>query len=154
MTTAYAADPTAINFMQTLTSATGDQLLQPGKDCKPGMIAGRDCSQEPTTLGDLALVALETVTDEDPKSRAKDASSGAPPIGTPLVVLPLGRTGHQPGSASTGKRRLFRRDAPPELLQRAVQLTVEFHDFLDLASTPFLAIRFSWHSYGDLLFVN
>jgi FkbM family methyltransferase len=59
------------------------------------------------------------------------------------------------------------RDAPPELLQRVVQLTVEFHDFLDPASTPaiitvvkkmqslgFFAIRFSWHSYGDLLFVN
>ena len=59
------------------------------------------------------------------------------------------------------------REAPPELLQRIAQLTVEFHDFLDPASIPaivavikkmqslgFLAIRFSWHSYGDLLFVN
>jgi FkbM family methyltransferase len=59
------------------------------------------------------------------------------------------------------------RDASPELLQRVVQLTVEFHDFLDRTSTPaivavikkmqslgFLAIKFSWHSYGNLLFVN
>ena len=59
------------------------------------------------------------------------------------------------------------RDAPPEILQKVAQLTVEFHDFLDRASTPaiiavikrmkslgFLAIRFSWHSYGDLLFIN
>jgi hypothetical protein len=58
-------------------------------------------------------------------------------------------------------------DAPPEILQRVAQLTVEFHDFLDPTTTPailavikkmrslgFLAIRFSWHSYGDLLFVN
>ena len=59
------------------------------------------------------------------------------------------------------------RDAPPEILQRVAQLTVEFHDFLDPGSIPgilavikkmrslgFLAIKFSWHSYGDLLFVN
>jgi FkbM family methyltransferase len=59
------------------------------------------------------------------------------------------------------------RDAPPEILQRVAQMTVEFHDFLDPGTTPeilavikkmrslgFLAIRFSWHSYGDLLFVN
>jgi len=59
------------------------------------------------------------------------------------------------------------RDAPNEILLKVAQLTVEFHDFLDPASTPaiiavikrmqslgFHAIRFSWHSYGDLLFVN
>ena len=58
-------------------------------------------------------------------------------------------------------------DSSPEILQRVVQLTVEFHDFLDSTSIPgiraaikkmrglgFLAIRFSWHTYGDLLFVN
>src|SRR5437870_4984265 len=59
------------------------------------------------------------------------------------------------------------RDASPEILQKVAQLTVEFHDFLDVTSTPairevikkmrrlgFLAIRFSWRSYGDVLFVN
>src|SRR5262249_11790373 len=59
------------------------------------------------------------------------------------------------------------RDASPESLQRIAQLTVEFHDFLDAGSLPairmiirrmqtlgFFAVKFSWHSYGDLLFVN
>ena len=59
------------------------------------------------------------------------------------------------------------RDAAPALFERVAQMTVEFHDFLDPASLPairavidkmerlgFLAIRFSWHSYGDLLFVS
>jgi FkbM family methyltransferase len=59
------------------------------------------------------------------------------------------------------------REASPESLQRIAQLTVEFHDFLDGESVPairmvidkmqrlgFFALRFSWHSYGDLLFVN
>jgi FkbM family methyltransferase len=59
------------------------------------------------------------------------------------------------------------RDAPPEILQRVVQLSVEFHDFIDPSSTPailavikrmrnlgFLAIKFSWRSYGDFLFIN
>jgi FkbM family methyltransferase len=58
-------------------------------------------------------------------------------------------------------------EASPELLQRVSQLTVEFHDFLDKDSVPairavikkmkglgFLAVKFSWHTYGDLLFVN
>ena len=57
--------------------------------------------------------------------------------------------------------------ATDEQLQRVVQLTVEFHDFIDSASVPaiqgvihrlqslgFFAIRFSWRSYGDLLFIN
>ncbi len=57
--------------------------------------------------------------------------------------------------------------AADEQLQRVVQLTVEFHDFLDsgsvagiqrvirrLQSLGFFAIRFSWRSYGDLLFIN
>jgi FkbM family methyltransferase len=59
------------------------------------------------------------------------------------------------------------RDAAPGLFERVAQLTVEFHDFLDPVSLPairavidrmerlgFLAIKFSWHSYGDMLFVN
>jgi FkbM family methyltransferase len=58
-------------------------------------------------------------------------------------------------------------NASPPLLKRVVQLTVEFHDFVDPRSVPeikevikrmtalgFLAIRFSWRSYGDLLFIN
>jgi FkbM family methyltransferase len=58
-------------------------------------------------------------------------------------------------------------DASPEILQRVAQMTVEFHDFIDSTSTPairavikkmkglgFLAIRFSWRTYGDFLFVN
>jgi FkbM family methyltransferase len=58
-------------------------------------------------------------------------------------------------------------DASPEILERIAQLTVEFHDFLDAASKPgiravidklrglgFFTIRFSWHTYGDVLFVN
>lgn len=57
--------------------------------------------------------------------------------------------------------------APAELFARVAQMTVEFHDFLDPASVPairaviarmegmgFHAIRFSWNSYGDLLFIN
>jgi hypothetical protein len=59
------------------------------------------------------------------------------------------------------------RDALPGTLQKVAQLTVEFHDFLDGASRPAirsvikkmrgprtLVIRFSWHTYGDVLFVN
>jgi hypothetical protein len=59
------------------------------------------------------------------------------------------------------------RDATPDVLQRIVQLTVEFHDFLDstnaaaigdvikkMKNLGFLAIKFSWHTYGDFLFVN
>ena len=50
---------------------------------------------------------------------------------------------------------------------RVVQLTVEFHDFLDPQSLPeirsviarmetlgFAVLRFSWRNYGDILFVN
>lgn len=57
--------------------------------------------------------------------------------------------------------------ASPELLSRVVQLTVEFHDFLDPKSVPeihsvimrlrglgFHPIRFSWRSFGDMLFIN
>lgn len=57
--------------------------------------------------------------------------------------------------------------APTEALARIVQLTVEFHDFLDHASLPrikavikrmrllgFQAVKFSWRSYGDVLFVS
>ena len=59
------------------------------------------------------------------------------------------------------------RDAAPALFERIAQMTVEFHDFLDPSSLPairavidkierlgFLAIKFSWRSHGDLLFVN
>jgi FkbM family methyltransferase len=66
-----------------------------------------------------------------------------------------------------GEELAVLRDASPESLQRIAQLTVEFHDFLDRGSVPairtiiekmrslgFFAMRFSWHSYGDLLFVN
>jgi FkbM family methyltransferase len=58
-------------------------------------------------------------------------------------------------------------EAPAKLFKRVAQITVEFHDFLDPASVPaikrviqrmrdlgFLAFRMSWHSYGDMLFVN
>jgi len=57
--------------------------------------------------------------------------------------------------------------ASNEALSRIGQLTVEFHDFLDASTIPairgviarlknlgFLAFKMSWHSYGDLLFVN
>jgi FkbM family methyltransferase len=50
---------------------------------------------------------------------------------------------------------------------RVVQMTVEFHDFLDPESLPdiryvinrmerlgFCAIKFSWNTYGDVLFIN
>jgi FkbM family methyltransferase len=58
-------------------------------------------------------------------------------------------------------------DAAPKVFERVAQITVEFHDFLDPESLPairsvidrlerlgFVAIRFSWRSYGDMLFVN
>ena len=57
--------------------------------------------------------------------------------------------------------------SPAELFSRVVQMTVEFHDFLDPASRPkilavidrlrrlgFHVVKFSWNSYGDMLFVN
>jgi FkbM family methyltransferase len=57
--------------------------------------------------------------------------------------------------------------AAPKVLQRVAQMTVEFHDFLEPKSLPairsiierleclgFVSVRFSWHSYGDVLFVN
>jgi FkbM family methyltransferase len=59
------------------------------------------------------------------------------------------------------------RDAPEELFDRVAQMTVEFHDFIDPASVPaireviarmhrlgFHIIKFSWRSYGDVLFLN
>src|SRR5262245_6361472 len=58
-------------------------------------------------------------------------------------------------------------DAPDCLFERVAQLSVEFHDFIDASCVPqiiaaiermnslgFHAVRFSWHSYGDVLFVN
>lgn len=57
--------------------------------------------------------------------------------------------------------------APASAFERVVQLTVEFHDFLDPQSVPeirsviarmesfgFAVLRFSWTNYGDILFVN
>lgn len=57
--------------------------------------------------------------------------------------------------------------APAHVFDRVVQMTVEFHDFLDRTKTPailetiarletlgFFAVRFSFRSYGDMLFVN
>ncbi len=58
-------------------------------------------------------------------------------------------------------------EADAALFERVAQMTVEFHDFLDPASLPqirktiariqclgFFAVRMSWHSYGDMLFIN
>jgi FkbM family methyltransferase len=66
-----------------------------------------------------------------------------------------------------GEELAILNSAPADLFTRVVQMTVEFHDFLDPASVPairaviarmegmgFHAIRFSWNSYGDLLFIN
>jgi len=57
--------------------------------------------------------------------------------------------------------------APPQLFSRIVQMTVEFHDFLDPGRVPdiraaiarlqglgFTTFCFSFRSYGDTLFVN
>jgi FkbM family methyltransferase len=57
--------------------------------------------------------------------------------------------------------------ASQRLFDRIVQMSVEFHDFIDPSSLPgiratiariegygFLALKFSWRSYGDVLFVN
>ena len=59
------------------------------------------------------------------------------------------------------------RTAPPELFTRVRQITVEFHDFLEPKSVPairavirrlqqlgFHAVKFSWNTFGDMLFVN
>lgn len=53
------------------------------------------------------------------------------------------------------------------LFDRIAQMSVEFHDFMDRSSLPgirtaiariesfgFVALKFSWRSYGDILFVN
>ena len=58
-------------------------------------------------------------------------------------------------------------NAPADLFERVAQMTIEFHDFLDPSSLPkvkavisrmrelgFHAFCFSWHSYGDLLFLH
>lgn len=58
-------------------------------------------------------------------------------------------------------------DAPSGLFGRIVQMTVEFHDFLKpesrmeirsairrMQELGFSVIKFSWHSYGDILFLN
>lgn len=58
-------------------------------------------------------------------------------------------------------------EADAALLKRVAQMTVEFHDFIDPASLPqiraaisrlqglgFFAVRMSWSSYGDMLFIN
>lgn len=57
--------------------------------------------------------------------------------------------------------------APAQLFARIVQMTVEFHDFMDPSSLTqiraviarleglgFYVVRFSWRNYGDMLFVN
>jgi FkbM family methyltransferase len=57
--------------------------------------------------------------------------------------------------------------APQWLFDRIAQMSVEFHDFMDKSSLPgiraviarmenigFVALKFSWRSYGDILFVN
>ena len=57
--------------------------------------------------------------------------------------------------------------APAHLFDRVVQMTIEFHDFLDPSQAPaireviarleqlgFLAVCFSFRNYGDMLFVN
>lgn len=59
------------------------------------------------------------------------------------------------------------RHAPVELFASVVQIAVEFHDFLDPSSLPeiqaviarmdqigFHAVKFSWRSYGDVLFIS
>lgn len=56
---------------------------------------------------------------------------------------------------------------PGQLFNRVVQMTVEFHDFMDPSTRPqiraivdrmkglgFYAFRFSWHNWGDILFIN
>jgi hypothetical protein len=58
-------------------------------------------------------------------------------------------------------------EAEAALFDRVAQMTIEFHDFLDPASLPqirtviarleklgFFAVRMSWRSYGDMLFIN
>lgn len=57
--------------------------------------------------------------------------------------------------------------AEPEILARVAQISVEFHDFLDpstrtavrrvvarLETLGFFAVRMSWRTYGDMLFIN
>ena len=57
--------------------------------------------------------------------------------------------------------------APRRAFERVAQMSVEFHDFMDPASLPgiraviarmkelgFIVLKFSWRSYGDILFVN
>lgn len=68
---ASAADA-PIDFTQALVSPiTGKAFVQPGPDCKPNEIAGKDCSEADVTLGDAAMTALETVTEQDRNTDAK-----------------------------------------------------------------------------------
>ena len=66
-----------------------------------------------------------------------------------------------------GEEVAILRAASPELFARVRQMTVEFHDFLDPTSVPairaviarlrklgFHVVRFSFRSFGDVLFVN
>jgi hypothetical protein len=109
----------------------------------------KKCSSMHYADRDARLVEVEAIT-------LADATALVPAERIELIKMDI-----------EGEEVAVLRDAPPEILQKVAQLTVEFHDFLDPASTPaiiavikrmqslgFLAIRFSWHSYGDLLFIN
>jgi hypothetical protein len=62
---AGAAEMRGIDFTQRLVGANGEPLWQGGRDCKPDQVPGRDCTREQQTLGDVALVALLAMIDED-----------------------------------------------------------------------------------------
>jgi hypothetical protein len=62
---APAGERQGIDFTQVLAGANGEVLTQGAKDCKPGQLPGKDCPLEPQTLGDVALVALLAMIDED-----------------------------------------------------------------------------------------
>lgn len=94
-------------------------------------------------------IAVETVTFED-------ALRLVPSDRIDLVKMDI--EGEELAVLSTASASAF---------DRIVQVTVEFHDFLDPQSLPeirsviarmetlgFATLRFSWRNYGDILFVN
>jgi hypothetical protein len=64
-TAGMAAERHGIDFTQALVGANGEPLWQGGRECKLDQVPGRDCPRESQTLGDVALVSLLALIEED-----------------------------------------------------------------------------------------
>lgn len=97
---------------------------------------------------------------------ARDVQVEAVTLETALAIEPEGRIDLMKVDIE-GEEVNVLLQAPPHLFSRIAQMTVEFHDFLDVSRVAdiqavitrmqelgFFAVCFSFRSYGDTLFVN